>query len=58
MIEVTLEQMVTALLAAVENPARGIKVVKGLEIRLAIIKAAPTAEFSIISKPRLLRRLK
>jgi hypothetical protein len=30
---VTLEQMVTALLAAVENPAHGIKVVSAPEIR-------------------------
>jgi hypothetical protein len=30
---VTLEQMVTALLAAVENPARGIKVVSVPQIR-------------------------
>ena len=32
---VTLEQMVTALLAAVESPARGIKVVSVPEIRSA-----------------------
>jgi len=32
---VTLEQMVTALLAAVENPAQGIKIVSVPEIRLA-----------------------
>jgi hypothetical protein len=32
-IGVTLEQMVTALLAAVENPAHGIRVVKVPEIR-------------------------
>ena len=49
MIGVTLEQMVTALLAAVKNPARGIKVVEVPEIRLAIaLKAAPVAEFSVI----------
>ncbi len=38
---VTLEQMVTALLAAVENPARGIRVASVPEIRAAKAMKSP-----------------
>ena len=48
---VTLEQMVTALLAAVENPAHGIKVVSVPQIRSSTaLKALPVAVFSVFQR--------
>jgi uncharacterized protein YbjT (DUF2867 family) len=56
---VTLEQMVTALLAAVENPAHGIRVVSVPEIRSAkALKALPGAGFGAIRRGTLVRRPK
>jgi hypothetical protein len=50
---VTLEQMVTALLVAVENPAHGIRVVSVPESRSAKAwKALPGAEFGAIQHGR------
>jgi hypothetical protein len=49
---VTLEQMVTALLAAMENPTHGIRVVSVPEVRSAIaLKPLPVAEFGSLRSP-------